>query len=74
MVRLVMRGTVNTLYVGSNPINAVAPPSLSLRGRAQIKKNYKSYEHVEIGKQSLFKQEWSNSLRVQVSLFVIMFQ
>ena len=27
-------------------------------------------EHVEIGKQSPFKLEWSKSLRVRVSLFV----
>jgi hypothetical protein len=26
MVKLVMRSTVNTLYVGSNPINLLAPP------------------------------------------------
>jgi hypothetical protein len=60
MAEWLMRGTVNTFFRGSIPLEAFKYKILILYLYKILIKEINNYisEHVEIGKQSPLKQEW----------------
>lgn len=77
------RGTVNTFYRGSNPLKTLKSKvkilfkiyNIAAAYKLKMNKINSNSEHVEILVNNLLlSRSGSDSLRVRVSLFVVMFQ
>ena len=75
MAEWLMRGTVNTFFRGSIPLDALYK-FIFKRNKINNNKNISNNksEHVEMVNNLLLSRSGRNSLRVQVSLFVIYFK